>query len=130
MRFFPLSVVLLSLMSACDEGVDTLDAPADEQPIMGALDKEVIDAEVKGIKRQMQQCFEEGLAVDPGISGRVSLKMVIEGDGQVSSVVTESSTLEVPEVEVCMENVMMSLQFPPPEGGGIVIVIYPFALAT
>ena len=33
-------------------------------------------------------------------------------------------------VEACVQKVMMSLKFPKPRGGGIVVVTYPFVFAA
>ncbi len=99
------------------------------KPIMGALKKDEIDKVVSANKHRIQACFEAGLQTDPDISGRVNLKFVIGNTGAVSKSEVKETTLNHAETEACMVDVAKSLQFPKPEGGGIVIVTYPFALS-
>lgn len=99
------------------------------KPIMGALPKAEIDAVVKANKDRIKDCFNQGLKSDPNISGRVNIKFVIGKTGAVSQSEVKETTLNHPETEACMVDVAKSMQFPEPEGGGIVIVSYPFTLA-
>jgi outer membrane biosynthesis protein TonB len=56
-------------------------------------------------------------------------RFVISRDGSVSGAQVKSSTLNDPALESCVGDVFMSMQFPKPKGGGIVIVSYPFVFA-
>ena len=49
--------------------------------------------------------------------------------GAVSQSEVKETTLNHADTEACMVEVAKSLQFPKPEGGGIVIVSYPFTLS-
>ena len=55
--------------------------------------------------------------------------MVIGKDGMVSSAEAnpEKTTLDSTEVIDCITENIAKIEFPPPKGGGIVIVSYPFA---
>ena len=57
--------------------------------------------------------------------------MVIGKDGMVSSAESdpEKTTLDSTEVIDCVTETIAQLEFPPPKGDGIVIVVYPFAFA-
>jgi hypothetical protein len=99
------------------------------EPIMGALDKADIDTVVSANKHRIKDCFNAGLQLNPDISGRVNLKFIISKTGAVSTSEVKETTLNHAETEACMVDVAKSMQFPEPEGGGIVIVTYPFALS-
>lgn len=46
-------------------------------------------------------------------------------DGSVTSA-TVTSDMGVPELDRCLEQVVLGLKFPAPRGGGVVKVTYPF----
>ena len=126
--------VLLSLLFLC--GLAHADTPSETaasteaiKPIMGALAKTDIGTVVKANKHRIKDCFNAGLQLDPDLSGRVNLKFIIGKTGAVSKSEVKETTLNHAETEACMVAVAKSMQFPEPEGGGIVIVTYPFALS-
>ncbi len=94
--------------------------------ILGALDKGVIDAEIKAHLEQIRACYQAALSASPSLAGKLVVKFVITKDGAVSSATTKSSTLGSPEVEGCVNEAFLGFHFPEPRGGGIVIVSYPF----
>mgnify|MGYP001423548338 CR=1 FL=1 len=108
---------------------DTTDKPP-LGPVMGSLEKSIIDAKVKEVLPDVKACYDEGVANQPDLTGKVVIKMVIGKDGRVSSAESnpERTTLDSGEVIDCIAGKVAQLEFPPPEGGGIVIVHYPFAL--
>ena len=108
---------------------DTTDKPP-VGPVMGSLEKSVIDAKVKEVLPDVKACYDEGVVNQPDLTGKVVIKMVIGKDGRVSSAEAnpERTTLNSGEVIDCIAGKVAQLEFPPPEGGGIVIVHYPFAL--
>ena len=55
-------------------------------------------------------------------------QFTISGTGQVLASVVQSSTMNNPTVEQCVAQAVRRWEFPKPEGGGIVIVSYPFVL--
>lgn len=65
-------------------------------------------------------------------AGRVTVRFIIVGDGTVAmaEVVESSTTLGDPTTERCVSHAVRRLVFPAPDGGGIVIVTYPFAFDT
>jgi hypothetical protein len=107
----------------CPAGVEGCGPPP---PVVGSLEKSAIDGVIKANMGSYRRCYQIGLASDPTIAGTVAVKFVIAKDGTVSSAVTKRTTLTVPAVESCLNSRFMGLVFPPPKGGGIVIVTYPF----
>lgn len=74
-------------------------------------------------------CYEQGLADNPSLEGRVVIKFVIGRDGAVSASQDGGSDLASAPVIACAVRAMSTLSFPEPEGG-IVTVVYPFALSS
>jgi len=92
----------------------------------GGLDKEIIRRIVRRHLNQVKYCYEQGLARQPKLDGRVVVKFTIAGTGQVLASFIQSSTLNAPAVEMCVANAVKRWEFPAPEKGGIAFVSYPF----
>jgi hypothetical protein len=137
MKSTALSLLVLSGLAHAHPPADGADEAHDDAkqtthvvpPVMGALAKADIDAVVSANKHRIKDCFNAGLQLDPDLSGRVNLKFIIGKTGAVSKSEVKETTLSHAETEACMVAVAKSMQFPEPEGGGIVIVTYPFVLA-
>lgn len=100
-------------------------------PVLGFLDKSLIDERIKEHYPKIQACFEEGYAIKPDLNGDVVIKVVIGKDGTVSSAESnpERTNLNSPEVIQCIAEQMAQIEFPAPKGGGIVIIHYPFSFS-
>ena len=94
--------------------------------VLGALDRSLIDEVIKRHLNAIRYCYQRELTKDPQLEGKVVVKIVIAGDGTVSSASVKSSSLGNEAVESCIVSRFERLQFPAPRGGGIVIVSYPF----
>ena len=90
------------------------------------LPKAVIDEVVKRDLGSIRQCYQEELTKNPKLAGKITVKFVIGKDGAVSSATTKSSTMKPPGVAECLNETFLGMKFPPPKGGGITIVSYPF----
>ncbi len=98
--------------------------------VKGSLSKEVIRRIVHRHINEVKFCYERQLAKRPDLSGRVSVKFIISGTGAVQMAAVASSTVGDPQVENCIAQAVRRWTFPQPEGGGIVIVTYPFMLTS
>jgi TonB family protein len=98
--------------------------------VKGSLSKEVIRRIVHRHINEVKFCYERQLAKRPDLSGRVAVKFIISGTGAVQMAAVASSTLGDPSVENCIAQAVRRWTFPQPEGGGIVIVTYPFQLTA
>ncbi|MEZ4381205.1 MAG: TonB family protein [Nannocystaceae bacterium] len=96
--------------------------------IQGALDKDVIRRIVRARINEVRHCYNRGLAKDPSIQGRVAVQFSITGGGKVPTAVVVESTVADPEVGRCIAKAVRRWSFPKPDGGGSVIVTYPFVL--
>ncbi len=96
--------------------------------VHGSLSKEVIRRVVHRHLNEVKYCYERELAAHPDLAGRVSIKFVINGTGGVQGAVAADSTLGSPAIDSCIAQAVLRWSFPEPEGGGVVIVTYPFQL--
>lgn len=103
-------------------------APPPAAKVEGALSKEVIRRIVRAHVNEVRHCYNEGLASDPELAGRVVVQVTIGGaDGKVTRSEVESTNLEG-EVPECIAKAMERWMFPTPADGKNVTVTYPFVL--
>jgi TonB family protein len=94
--------------------------------VRGMLDKEIIRRIVRRHLNEVKYCYEQALARQPQLDGRMVVQFTIAGTGNVLASVVQSSTLRSPAVEMCVVNAVKRWEFPSPEGRGLAIVSYPF----
>jgi len=98
--------------------------------VHGSLSKDAIRRVVHSRLNEVKYCYERELASRPDLSGRVSVKFVINGMGAVMNAAATESTLGSAALEMCIAQAVRRWTFPQPVGGGVVIVTYPFQLET
>ena len=98
--------------------------------VRGSLDKEIIRRIIRRHINEVKYCYEAELTKQAGLAGRVSVQFTIAGTGQVIASVLQSSTMGNVRVESCVVQAIRRWEFPKPNGGGIVIVSYPFAFTA
>lgn len=87
-----------------------------------AMDPAIIRRYIRRNIAQIQLCYEQELPGDPKLAGKVTVRFKIGPDGKV----IEASAAGMPPVDACVAGVISTIEFPPPRGGGIVSVNYPF----
>lgn len=92
--------------------------------VNGRLPPEVIQRIVRQNFGRFRLCYENGMRNNPTLSGRVSVKFVIDRSGAVSTASDGGSELPDQGVISCVVRGFGNLSFPQPEGG-IVTVVYP-----
>lgn len=97
--------------------------------VRGALDKEIVRRIVRQHLNEVRYCYEQALARKPTLAGRVVAQFTIAPTGKVLVSALQSSTLGEPAVESCVIDATKRWLYPAPEGGGLVMVSYPFQLA-
>jgi antitoxin component YwqK of YwqJK toxin-antitoxin module len=108
------------------DGVDDVTQGNRRPVIIGSLDKKIIKRVVTQNMGQIRGCYEDALTREPGLSGRVTMKWVIDPNGQMAKVKVANTQMQNSTVEDCMKEKIKTWKFPKPKGGGIVIVTYPF----
>jgi TonB family protein len=96
--------------------------------VKGSLSKEVIRRVIRQHLNEIRFCYEQQLAVKPDLSGRVAIQFIISPTGAVQMSKVANSTIGNKAVEDCIAKAVRRWTFPSPEGGGVVIVTYPFVL--
>jgi TonB family protein len=96
--------------------------------VRGALDKEIIRRVIRSHIKEVKFCYEQELLRKPDLYGRVTVQFTITPMGSVSSSAVQQSTMGNAKVEQCIARAVQRWEFPKPQGGGIVIVAYPFVL--
>lgn len=89
----------------------------------GELDKEIIRRYIRRKLPQIKYCYEKQLLVKPGLEGTVNTQFQISPAG---AVLAASASGVAPDVASCVADVIKTIQFPKPKGGGLVQVKYPF----
>ena len=98
--------------------------------VMGSIDKELIRKVIQDHAAQIRYCYEQQLAINPRLQGKVSIKWIIQADGSATNPQVDESatTLDDGKVHECMMSRITSWQFPKPKGGGIAVITYPWIL--
>ncbi len=96
--------------------------------VSGRLPPEVIQRITRQNFGRFRMCYEQGLARNPELTGRVTARFVIGRDGSVSSATNGGSDLPDTGVVSCVVRAFYGLSFPRPEGG-IVTVVYPIVFS-
>jgi TonB family protein len=96
--------------------------------VRGQLDKDLIGRIIRRHINEVRYCYEQELTKLPGLGGRIMVQFTIAASGQVIASVLQNSTVANARVENCVVQAVRRWEFPKPNGGGIVIVSYPFVL--
>lgn len=94
--------------------------------VMGSLDRGAIQRVIQAQSARIRFVYEQELLKNPGLNGRVAVKLVIDEKGNVTRAEISESTLNSPAMEKRILEVIRALKFPPVPGGGTVVVTYPF----
>jgi hypothetical protein len=126
--------------SALVEAQSTLDklAVADgalrtgESKLRGAIDPERVRKVIRDHEAQVRYCYEQQLARDPKVEGKVSIRWQIDPDGHASNATVNRAETTLPgdEVPECIMSRVVTWEFPKPSSGGLAIVTYPWILRT
>jgi tetratricopeptide (TPR) repeat protein len=95
--------------------------------VRGALNPDIIHRIVRAHINDVRYCYNQGLARDPNLRGRVAIRFTIDVWGKVRESAVHESALTDPAVGPCIAERIQRWAFPRP-GGGEVIVTYPFVL--
>ncbi len=96
--------------------------------VRGSLSREVIRRVIRRHINEVKFCYEQELNSRPDLAGRVTVSFIISPTGAVQSSQVGATTLSNQRVETCIVGAVRRWTFPAPEGGGIVVVNYPFTL--
>jgi TonB family protein len=101
---------------------------ATKAEVVGGLDKDLIRRVVRAHINEVRYCYNQGLAKDANLKGRVAVQFTIGGTGKVTSAVVGETDLKDRAVGSCIAQAVKRWSFPKPASGGAAIVTYPFIL--
>ena len=93
--------------------------------VSGRLPPEVIQRIVRQNFGRFRLCYENGLRNNPNLQGRVSVRFVIRGDGEVQSARNGGSDMPDSGVVQCITRAFSGLSFPQTPDNSPVTVDYP-----
>lgn len=128
MRFRFSAVLALVVLSGCGPiSIATISVEDDaSNPVVGSLRQEAIRKVIQANRNRIRPCYESLFDRFPTLEGEVAIRFIVSAQGSVSQSSVASSTANNAELEACVAERVKRLNFPKPEGGGIVIVTYPF----
>ncbi len=97
--------------------------------IEGSLDKDFIGRIVRSHIEEIRYCYNQALTKDAALAGRITIEFTIGATGSVSASTVADTTPADDAVGTCAVKAVKRWKFPKPDGGGNVVVRYPFVLA-
>jgi hypothetical protein len=94
--------------------------------IMGSISREVIKRVVRQNKAQIQYCYAQALQTSEKLAGRLAIKWGITESGAVTDVTVVANETGSESLAKCVAAKIRTWKFPAPEGGGKVVITYPF----
>ena len=95
--------------------------------VQGSLDKDLIRRTVRAHIHEVRHCYNQGLARDPNLKGRVAVKFMVGPRGDILAAEIAEATLADKTVGACIVAAIRRWTFPKPQGSTVVIT-YPFVL--
>lgn len=100
---------------------------AGDSTVTGSLTKDEIRRVIRRNLNRVRYCYEKQLILEPKLAGKATTKFTIGPDGKVIS--AEVQGFGSRPVDECIHGAISAMVFPPPKGGGVVVVSYPFVFA-
>jgi len=94
--------------------------------VRGSLSREVIRRVIRRHINRVRYCYERQLQSEPSLEGRLTIRFTIAATGNSQSAAAVADTLGSGAVQSCVVQVVRTMRFPAPNGGGVVVVSYPF----
>lgn len=74
---------------------------------------------------EMKKCYEEGVALDPNLAGKVIVRFNLQHTGKIRDIGIHETTLKNPMVESCLQYQITKIKFPAFSKGSLDI-LHPF----
>jgi hypothetical protein len=109
--------------------VPTFKGPRYANPtVNGRLPPEVIQRIVRANDGRYRFCYQSGLKTNPALTGRVTVRFMIDRTGAVAIAADGGSDIPDASVRQCVVSAFTSLTFPAPDSG-TVTVVYPITFS-
>jgi hypothetical protein len=96
--------------------------------VTGLLATEVVKRVVKQNMPKIQACYEQGLARNPKLAGKLTARIIINDEGRVTTSGNGGTDLGNQQVVSCVLEAFYKMQFPKPVKG-VVMVVYPLTFS-
>lgn len=114
--------------SGSGKGISAIAVSNSDVTLEGGISRYAINATIAKYLNQVRRCYETQLKTKPEIQGLVEMGFEINAKGRLNYAKVRRSTLKDKPTEQCIQQKMMTWQFPKPKGGVTVPVKYPFML--
>ncbi len=96
----------------------------DAAPAGGSIDRDGLRKVLQAHAGEIQRCYEQELAQDRQLEGKVTLRWTVQPDGSVAGATVDEpgTTLRSPRVQQCMLSRVASWKFPRPKGDGPAVI--------
>ncbi len=102
---------------------------ATESPeIEGQMDEETVRKIALKNQASLKYCFQKAQARNPELSGKIVVRLTIDGDGNVTDVSVEQSTIDDQEMVSCVLRMVKRWKFP--ATGGEVNITFPLVFMS
>ena len=108
----------------------TLWSEAHPEAATGSLSRAEIQATIHAHIGEVRGCYLDALREWPHAKGRVDLRFAIGPSGAVEAVALIRNDTGVEPLACCVADAARTWTFRPPDGGGIVVLTYPFVLES
>ncbi|MCB9554623.1 MAG: energy transducer TonB [Deltaproteobacteria bacterium] len=95
----------------------------------GTLDKNSLYRELRGVARGVTTCYQRALKRNPGLRGKISVRIEINTMGRVGSVEFDEDSIGDPGVASCVKATVRRQRFTPPKDGAAEVVV-PFVFES
>ena len=100
-------------VGATHQAAESMGTRAGDVRITGGLAAASVRDTIRGSAARLRNCYERGLAADPHLAGRVTVRFSIDAAGQTSSIETESDAIPA-NVRSCVKDAFASMTFAAP----------------
>jgi hypothetical protein len=93
--------------------------------IEGAISKADAQTVLAGARGRLDACYQKERDKAPGLKGRVTFRLLVDGRGRVPLAEVVSSTLGSGDPELCMVEALRDVKFPPSPSGAETTLTFP-----
>lgn len=101
-----------------------------KQVLGDGLPRDVIMAVIRRHQSEIKFCYERELQQNAKLAGKIAVSFTIDGSGNISEAQVAESGLDNANVESCMLERIRRWKFPEPQGGGVVVVTFPWVFSA
>jgi TonB family protein len=102
-------------------GTTSVKLKSDEAWVRGGLELDTVKRVVLASAARVRSC------APADVRGTVAIHFIVDSNGKVDETTVLRSTVADKAIEACVARAVRAMKFPPPEGGGVALAVYPFS---